>query len=87
MVTEAKGLLQQMRNASKFAQMKFKDLLDVSLIDNGSFTLRESRFAIKTIVEEVVSLMEAQAQAQSLAIKVELGQISFEEAIGDADRI
>ena len=50
-----------MRNASKFAQMKFKDLLDVSLIDNGSFTLRESRFSIKTIVEEVVSLMEAQA--------------------------
>lgn len=48
-----------MRNASKFAQMKFKDLLDVSLLDNNSFVLRESRFTVRSIIEEVVELMAA----------------------------
>lgn len=52
-----------MRNASKFAQIKFKDLLDVSLLDNGSFTLRESSLVVSEVIKEVVDLMEAQAQA------------------------
>lgn len=61
--TEIVNILKQIRGASKFAQMKFKDLLDVSLLDNNSFVLRETRFSVRAIIEEVVSLMEAQAQA------------------------
>ena len=61
-----------MRNASKFAQMKFKDLLDVSLLDNGSFTLRESRFSINEIVKEVIDLMDAQAKAQNIEMELNL---------------
>ena len=76
-----------MRNASKFAQMKFKDLLDVSLLDNGSFTLRESRFTVRTMIQEVVDLVDAQAKAQILSIDIDLSQINFTEVIGDANRI
>jgi len=70
--TDAKSLLKQIQNASKFAQMKFKDLLDVSLLDNRSFVLRESRFVVRTIIEEVCELMEAQAKAQKLTIDLNL---------------
>jgi len=41
--------------------MKFKDLLDVSLLDNSAFVLRESQFTVRTIIEEVIELMDAQA--------------------------
>ena len=52
--------------------MKFKDLLDVSLLDNGSFTLRESRFSINEIVKEVIDLMDAQAKAQNIEMELNL---------------
>jgi len=67
--------------------MKFKDLLDVSLLDNSAFALRKSRFTVRTIIEEVCELMDAQAQAQNLTIELNLDQITFEEAIGDSNRI
>ena len=86
-MSDAKSLLKQMQNASKFAQMKFKDLLDVSLLDTGTFTLRESRFTVTDIIREVCELMEAQANAQNVKIAVDLDQITFREAIGDANRI
>jgi len=81
------SLIQQMRNASKFAQMKFKDLLDVSLLDNGSFTLQESRFNVHEIIKEVCDLMEVQASAQKLTIDLNLAQLSIIDAIGDSNRI
>ena len=67
--------------------MKFKDLLDVSLLDNSAFVLRESRFTVRTIIEEVIELMDAQAQAQNITVELNLDQITFDEAIGDSNRI
>mmetsp|Transcript_21711 Transcript_21711/g.29116 ORF Transcript_21711/g.29116 Transcript_21711/m.29116 type:complete len:185 (-) Transcript_21711:897-1451(-) len=84
---DVQSLIQQMRNASKFAQMKFKDLLDVSLLDNGSFTLQESRFNVHEIIKEVCDLMEVQASAQKLTIDLNLAQLSIIDAIGDSNRI
>lgn len=63
------NILKQIRSASKFARMKFKDLLDASRLENNNFFLNERRFNVRSIIGEVVGLLDSQATAQQVRIE------------------
>lgn len=41
--------------------MKFRDLLDANLLENGTFTLRIEDFNVVSCVREVIQLMDMNA--------------------------
>ncbi|MBS3953203.1 MAG: PAS domain S-box protein [Methylomicrobium sp.] len=53
------------------------DILDISKIEAGKFTLSQSEFTLSELIEKVNGLMEQRVSEKRLLFKVEAGQLPF----------
>ena len=64
----SRDLMYAIRNASMILHIQVNDLLDNSLLDKGLFTAKLEVFNVKTVVEEVISVMSHQAELNQIKI-------------------
>lgn len=62
------------------------DVLDIASIESGELVLREARFSVQAVLDEVRSVIAEQAKAKGLTVDVEPVALSV-WVWGDADRV
>lgn len=79
--------LEKITLSSKHLLSLINDVLDMSKIESGKFSLRDEPFNLAELMADVTALVKPQADAKQLHMKVQLTTLKNEKVIGDALRV
>jgi len=88
-VTEPKqrSYAQTIRQSAASLLEIINDVIDLSRIEAGRLDLREERFALRPLMEEVRNMFSATADRQGLAFRVDVAEDVPEALVGDPTRL
>lgn len=79
--------LLKIRTASEHLMSLVNDVLDMSRIDSGRMTFSEEEFSLADMVHDIAVIMRPQALQKKHRLAINIGQIYYENLIGDSLRI
>lgn len=74
------------KNASSTLLNLINDVLDLSRIESGKFTLEDQNFRFRPIVNGILTMFEKQAQTKGLKLNCQIADSLPEQIIGDPGR-
>ena len=79
--------LEKITLSSKHLLSLINDVLDMSKIESGKFSLRNEPFNLAELIADVTALVKPQADAKQLHLNVQLTAVKDEKIIGDSLRV
>ena len=87
-LTEEQGAFAQtIKSSAEALLVIINDVLDYSKIEAEKLSLKHGPFALRAVVDEVVTLLTPTAQSKGIALIMDLEPTLPEEVIGDAGRL
>ena len=82
-----KDCLAKTAQASRHLLSLINEVLDMSRIESGRFTLKEEDFKLSDLVDNLLAMTETEMEAHQHQFKVVMGHIEHENVCGDSLRI
>lgn len=79
--------LAKISSSSRHLLMLINDVLDMSKIESGKFTIARTPFELSTLIRDVTSIIYPQALAKDLHFEIAMDNVTHEKLIGDPLRL
>lgn len=79
--------LSKISSSSRHLLMLINDVLDMSKIESGKFTIAKTPFELSTLIRDVTSIIYPQALAKDLHFDIAMENVTHEKLIGDPLRL
>ncbi len=86
MPDDAKVTLTKLHTSSQYLLGLLSDILEMSRIDGGMLKIARENFSLEQVLDEIHSIMQAQAQAKQIRLTCTAG-VSHTALVGDAIRL
>ena len=83
---EVRENLSKLRSSSRYLLSLINDILDMSRVENGMLTITSEPFSLSQVLDDLRSMMEAEAKRRQLTLIVEM-KITHCSVTGDAVRL